>query len=160
MRCYANSSAPGTMCYWKGHCDALVPEDAELSQEAVTRRSGDLTHACRRAIEAAVDGCSEDVPGLAHWWSNCLHLRWMLWAMCRGDDDAGPDGFDWVMQVRHRGCRMSDFSTWAGAMHWQNECVSWVARVCESRAGLVRGESEQLQILSVLARAPQRPGFA
>ena len=53
-----------------------------------------------RAIEAAVDGCCEDVPGLAHWWSNCLHLRWMLWAMCRGDDDGSPDEFDWVMQAR------------------------------------------------------------
>jgi hypothetical protein len=47
-----------------------------------------------------VDGCCEDVPGLAHWWSNCLHLRWMLWAMCRGDDDGSPDEFDWVMQAR------------------------------------------------------------
>lgn len=46
-----------------------------------------------------MDGCAEDVPGLAHWWSNCLHLRWMLWAMCRGDDDGSPDEFDWVMQV-------------------------------------------------------------
>lgn len=54
-----------------------------------------------------MDGCSEDVPGLAHWWSNCLHLRWMLWAMCRGDDDAGLDDFDWVMQVRHRDCNVS-----------------------------------------------------
>jgi hypothetical protein len=54
-----------------------------------------------------VDGCFEDVKGLAYWWSNCIQLRWVLWAMCRGDDeDPGDDGsvdeFDWVMQAR--GC--------------------------------------------------------
>ena len=59
--------------------------------------------AASRAVEAAVDSCREDVPELAHWWSNCLHLRWMLWAMCRGDEGGGGlDEFDLVMQA----CRL------------------------------------------------------
>ena len=62
----------------------------------------------RRAIEAAADGCS-DVVGMAYWWSNCIQLRWMLWAMCHGGDmpedgvmdeePQGMDEFDWVMKV-------------------------------------------------------------
>ncbi|KAK9839098.1 hypothetical protein WJX74_009525 [Apatococcus lobatus] len=58
-----------------------------------------------RAIEAAADGCS-DVVGMAYWWSNCIQLRWMLWAMCHGggfgDASDGPpivNEFDWVMKV-------------------------------------------------------------
>ena len=61
-----------------------------------------------RAIEAAADGCS-DVIGMAYWWSNCIQLRWMLWAMCHGgemsedgsmaEEAAGMDEFDWVMKV-------------------------------------------------------------
>eukprot|EP00891_Asterochloris_glomerata_P004843 jgi/Astpho2/4843/Aster-05779 len=60
-----------------------------------------------RAIEAAADGCS-DVVGMAYWWSNCIQLRWMLWAMCHGggmgdeggnDAEATGDEFGWVMQV-------------------------------------------------------------
>ena len=62
-----------------------------------------------RAIEAAADGCS-DVIGMAYWWSNCIQLRWMLWAMCHGGDmgedpnmgpEEGPgeDEFDWLMKV-------------------------------------------------------------
>lgn len=35
-----------------------------------------------RAIEAVVDGCRDNVRGLCFWWSNCVQLRWMLWAMC------------------------------------------------------------------------------
>lgn len=35
-----------------------------------------------RAIEAVVDGCCDDVRGMCFWWSNCVQLRWMLWAMC------------------------------------------------------------------------------
>ena len=46
--------------------------------------------ACR-AIEAASDG-STDVVGMAFWWSNCIQLRWMLWAMCNGAGDG--DGYD------------------------------------------------------------------
>ena len=53
-----------------------------------------------RAIEAAADGCGSDVAGLAFWWSNCLHLRWMLWAMSRGEGEGTLDEFDWVMQAR------------------------------------------------------------
>ena len=62
-----------------------------------------------RAIEAAADGCS-DVVGMAYWWSNCIQLRWMLWAMCHGggmgdeggnDAEATGDEFGWVMQVTH-----------------------------------------------------------
>ncbi len=62
-----------------------------------------------RAIEAAADGCS-DVIGMAYWWSNCIQLRWMLWAMCHGgemsedgsiaEEASGMDEFDWVMKVR------------------------------------------------------------
>ena len=58
-----------------------------------------------RAVEAACDSCS-DVVGMAYWWSNCIQLRWMLWAMCHGGglgDDGGEsmgDEFDWVMTVR------------------------------------------------------------
>ncbi len=62
----------------------------------------------RRAIEAAADACS-DVVGMAYWWSNCIQLRWMLWAMCHGgemsedgsiaEDAQGMDEFDWVMKV-------------------------------------------------------------
>ena len=61
-----------------------------------------------RAIEAAADG-SSDVIGMAYWWSNCIQLRWMLWAMCHGgeqsqdgsmaEDAQGMDEFDWVMKV-------------------------------------------------------------
>ena len=61
-----------------------------------------------RAIEAAADG-SSDVIGMAYWWSNCIQLRWMLWAMCHGGDQSedgsmaeeaqGMDEFDWVMKV-------------------------------------------------------------
>ncbi len=49
-----------------------------------------------------MDSCTEDVPSLAHWWSNCLHLRWMLWAMCRGGGDEGNDmeEFSLVTQVQ------------------------------------------------------------
>ncbi len=35
-----------------------------------------------RAIEAVAEGCRDDVRGLCFWWSNCIQLRWMLWAMC------------------------------------------------------------------------------
>lgn len=35
-----------------------------------------------RAIEAVVGGCRDDIRGLCFWWSNCVQLRWMLWAMC------------------------------------------------------------------------------
>ena len=72
-----------------------------------------------RAIEAAADGTS-DVVGMAYWWSNCIQLRWMLWAMCHGgemsedgsmaEDAQGMDEFDWVMKVgdissqTHEGC--------------------------------------------------------
>ena len=64
-----------------------------------------------RAIEAASDG-STDVVGMAFWWSNCIQLRWMLWAMSHGgaevddygDDDepapAGAEEFRWVQEVR------------------------------------------------------------
>lgn len=64
-----------------------------------------------RAIQAAADG-STDVVGMAFWWSNCIQLRWMLWAMCHGggadndydelddpDSPSGEDTFDWVMKV-------------------------------------------------------------
>ena len=61
-----------------------------------------------RAIEAAADG-SSDVIGMAYWWSNCIQLRWMLWAMCHGGEMSedgslaegaqGMDEFDWVMKV-------------------------------------------------------------
>ena len=46
--------------------------------------------------------------GMAYWWSNCIQLRWMLWAMCHGggmgdeggnDAEATGDEFGWVMQV-------------------------------------------------------------
>ena len=56
-------------------------------------------HAGYRAIEAAADGCGSDVAGLSFWWSNCLHLRWMLWAMSRGEGEGTLDEFDWVMQA-------------------------------------------------------------
>ena len=66
---------------------------------------------CCRAIEAAADGCS-DVIGMAYWWSNCIQLRWMLWAMCHGgemsedgsiaEEASGMDEFDWVMKVRKK----------------------------------------------------------
>jgi len=48
------------------------------------------------------------VEEAAFWWSNCVQLRWMLWAMSHAapelelpTDDAGhpADDFDWVMQV-------------------------------------------------------------
>ncbi|KAK9830927.1 hypothetical protein WJX81_006480 [Elliptochloris bilobata] len=60
-----------------------------------------------RAMEAAARGAS-DVMEAAFWWSNCLQLRWMLWAMSHSapelelhhDDAEHPaDDFDWVMQV-------------------------------------------------------------
>ena len=63
-------------------------------------------HACR-AVEAAAESAS-DVVGRAFWWSNCIQLRWMLWAMSHGgslDSEYGQelggsvDDFDWVMQV-------------------------------------------------------------
>ena len=62
--------------------------------------------ACR-AVEAAAESAS-DVVGRAFWWSNCIQLRWMLWAMSHGgslDSEYGQelggsvDDFDWVMQV-------------------------------------------------------------
>ena len=69
-------------------------------------------HMHRRAIEAAAEA-SNDVVGRAFWWSNCIQLRWMLWAMSHGgsleaeeaddpggDAGAGIDDFDWVMQVQ------------------------------------------------------------
>ena len=47
--------------------------------------------------------------GMAYWWSNCIQLRWMLWAMCHGgemaedgsmaEEASGMDEFDWVMKV-------------------------------------------------------------
>jgi len=47
---------------------------------------------------------------MAYWWSNCIQLRWMLWAMCHGgemsedgsiaEEASGMDEFDWVMKVR------------------------------------------------------------
>jgi hypothetical protein len=58
-------------------------------------------------MEAAAGGAS-DVEEAAFWWSNCVQLRWMLWAMSHAapelelhTDDAGhpADDFDWVMQV-------------------------------------------------------------
>ena len=59
-----------------------------------------------RAMEAAADAAS-DIPGQSYWWSNCIQLRWMLWAVCHGGDpedgDAAPDmesdEFDWVLKV-------------------------------------------------------------
>ncbi|CAL5224103.1 g6734 [Coccomyxa viridis] len=60
-----------------------------------------------RAVEAAAESAS-DVVGRAFWWSNCIQLRWMLWAMSHGgslDSEYGQelggsvDDFDWVMQV-------------------------------------------------------------
>ncbi|KAK9789237.1 hypothetical protein WJX73_008930, partial [Symbiochloris irregularis] len=65
-----------------------------------------------RAIQAAADG-STDVVGMAFWWSNCIQLRWMLWAMCHGGgadeyedeqdlgdgSENGGEEFDWVMKV-------------------------------------------------------------
>ena len=59
-------------------------------------------------MEAAAESAS-DVVGRAFWWSNCIQLRWMLWAMSHGgslDSEYGQelggsvDDFDWVMQVR------------------------------------------------------------
>ena len=63
----------------------------------------------------------------AFWWSNCLQLRWMLWAMSHAapelelhHDDAGhpADDFDWVMQVRAC-CRLCQLSLplipWSGS---------------------------------------------
>ena len=73
-----------------------------------------------RAIEAAADGCS-DVVGMAYWWSNCIQLRWMLWAMCHGGDmpedgdmdeePQGMDEFDWVVKVScaHPSCGSQHF---------------------------------------------------
>ena len=63
-----------------------------------------------RAMEAAAGGAS-DVVEAAFWWSNCLQLRWMLWAMSHSapelelhhDDAEHPaDDFEWVMQARAR----------------------------------------------------------
>ena len=57
---------------------------------------------------------------MAYWWSNCIQLRWMLWAMCHGggfgDAADGPpivNEFDWVMKVRflYRQCCASIIST-------------------------------------------------
>lgn len=64
-------------------------------------------HHCR-AIEAAADAAS-DIPGQSFWWSNCIQLRWMLWAMCdegnmdgpSNEDEADSREFDWVMEVCH-----------------------------------------------------------
>lgn len=63
-----------------------------------------------RAVEAAAEA-SADVVGRAFWWSNCIQLRWMLWAMSHGgsldntdlglDAASAVDDFDWVMQVRY-----------------------------------------------------------
>lgn len=60
-------------------------------------------------MEAAAEA-SNDVVGRAFWWSNCIQLRWMLWAMSHGgsldNSDLGieiapaVDDFDWVMQAR------------------------------------------------------------
>ena len=64
--------------------------------------------AATRAMEAAAGGASDVVEG-AFWWSNCLQLRWMLWAMSHSapelelhhDDSEHPaDNFEWVMQAR------------------------------------------------------------
>ncbi len=58
-------------------------------------------------MEAAAESAS-DVVGRAFWWSNCIQLRWMIWAMSHGgslDSEYGQelggsvDDFDWVMQV-------------------------------------------------------------
>lgn len=59
-------------------------------------------------MEAAAEA-SNDVVGRAFWWSNCIQLRWMLWAMSHGgsldNSDLGieiapaVDDFDWVMQA-------------------------------------------------------------
>jgi hypothetical protein len=59
-------------------------------------------------VEAAAEA-SNDVVGRAFWWSNCIQLRWMLWAMSHGgsldNSDLGieiapaVDDFDWVMQA-------------------------------------------------------------
>lgn len=73
---------------------------------AALSAEGCLVHACR-AVEAAAESAS-DVVGRAFWWSNCIQLRWMLWAMSHGgslDSEYGQelggsvDDFDWVMQV-------------------------------------------------------------
>ena len=75
---------------------------------AALSAEGCLVHACR-AVEAAAESAS-DVVGRAFWWSNCIQLRWMLWAMSHGgslDSEYGQelggsvDDFDWVMQVPH-----------------------------------------------------------
>ncbi len=50
-----------------------------------------------------------DVPRLSFWWSNLVQLRWMFWAMCRGDQANGGDNelrlqeYDWIMQVGEAG---------------------------------------------------------
>ena len=57
---------------------------------------------------------------MAYWWSNCIQLRWMLWAMCHGgeqsedgsmaEDSQGMDEFDWVMKVAS--------PTWTAKLCW------------------------------------------
>lgn len=63
--------------------------------------------AANRAMDTAADSAT-DIPGQAYWWSNCIQLRWMLWAVCHGGDVNEPDDmepeaeldeFDWVLQV-------------------------------------------------------------
>lgn len=57
-----------------------------------------------RAIDSAAESAT-DIPGQAYWWSNCIQLRWMLWAVCHGGqldpepEDEDSDEFEWVMQV-------------------------------------------------------------
>ena len=60
-----------------------------------------------RAIEAAADAAT-DITGQSYWWSNCIQLRWMLWAMCDEanmealgiEDYAESREFAWVMEVQ------------------------------------------------------------
>ena len=91
-------------------------------RKAMPGSKGCLVRACR-AVEAAAESAS-DVVGRAFWWSNCIQLRWMLWAMSHGgslDSEYGQelggsvDDFDWVMQVwlliSHGHLTESDFLT-------------------------------------------------
>lgn len=87
---------------------AVLPADSMLTQHMLVQGrisqhwSTEWCGYVCRAMEAAADGAG-DIAGQAYWWSNCIQLRWMLWAMCRGGDpDGDPDSeeFDWVMQVR------------------------------------------------------------
>lgn len=66
---------------------------------------------------------------MAFWWSNCIQLRWMLWAMCHGggadndydelddpDSPSGEDTFDWVMKVQGPALLLS-------RMWWRTPCA-------------------------------------